>query len=195
MIESVGAVPSIADGGVDSNPGLSFAMSVVKGDTVRVFESMLDTTDARLLFGRLLGALASNAAGAKQVVLYACSRGLLPGPTATDVTAQVSVVTRGFRKDRAHGQYVGKVRLTNTGVLAIPAPVVVAFFPGENITLVGSSGRTCGVWPYGVPYIEIPVGGALAPGAHVGAVLRFENPDDAPISFAPYRIYAGPGFH
>jgi hypothetical protein len=195
MIDSVGTIASITDGGVDSPPSLSFAMSVVKDDTVKVFESILDTTDSRLLFGRLLGALGGNPAGTQALALYACSRGVLPGPSAMDVTSRVAVVARGFRKDRAHGQYAGKVRLTNTSGEAIPAPMVLAFDPGENITLVASSGQTCAVWPYGVPYIEIPVGAALAPGAHVDVVLRFDNPDDSPIDFSVYRLYAGPGFH
>jgi len=194
LIDSVSQVPSITDGGVDPSGALSFSMSVVKSGVTKVFESVLDTTDSRLLFGRMLGALATNQDGAAAVTKFACFLGLLPGPTIADMTPSVSLVTRGFRKDRASGQYVGKVRVTNTGAQALSAPVLLAFQPGENITVVNGGGFTCAAFPSS-PYVVLPVGTALAPGQHVDMVLRFNNPDDDRIVLSAQRVYAGPGFH
>ena len=69
------------------------------------------------------------------------------------------------------------------------------FNPGENVTVVGASGITCALFPYGSPYLTIPVGATLAPGKHVDVVLTFDNPDDDRIVLNSQRIYSGSGFH
>ena len=193
LIDSIGALPGVTDGGVDTGGGLSLSFSVVKGGTAKVFESIIDTTNSRLVFGRMLGALATNSAGKAVITDFACSLGLLPGPKQAEVTAQVSVVVRGFRKDRATGQYAAKVRITNNGS-AIQAPVILAFRPDENITLVGGSGLTCALSPPGAPYVGLPVKGTLGSGLHVDVVLHFDNPDGSPIVLNFPHVYAGPGF-
>lgn len=194
LIDSIGTLPGVTDGGVDIGGALSFALSVVKSGTTKVFESVLDTTNSRLLFGRMLGSLSANSSGSNAATRFACSLGLLPGPTAADVTSEVSIVARGFRKNRATGHYVGKVRVTNTGGQSIPAPIILAFRPGENIALLSRSGITCALFPPGAPFQTLPVVGSLAPGQHVDATLQFDDPDGVPIELFSHRVYAGPGF-
>jgi len=195
VIDSIATLPNVTDGGVDLGGTFSLSFSVVEAGVTKVFESVLDTTDSRLLFGRLLGGLPSNAVGRDAITQFACSLGLLPGPTVTDVSSRLSIVTRGFRKDRPTGRYVGRVRITNTSGQPIASPVILAFFPGENITLVGASGSTCAVFPHGAPFVTLPVGAALAPSQHIDVILHFDNPDDDRIVLNGQRVYAGQGFH
>jgi hypothetical protein len=192
LIDSVATLSGVTDGGVDPGGGLSFSLSVVEGNTTRVFESIIDATNSCLLLGKMLEALATNQVGRSTIEHFACSLGLLPGPTPIDMTSAVSIDSRGFRKDRASGQYVGHVRVTNIGVEDIGGPIILTFRPGENITLVGGSGFTCALWPPGAPYLEFAR--PIAHGQHLDVVLRFENPDESPIALSSPRVYAGRGF-
>ncbi len=173
---------------------MSFALSAVVDGSQRVFETVIDTAGERLLFAKMVPAFAGNATGSAEVVHFACVLGFLPGPPATDVTSQVSIRARGFRKNRRSEEYAGSVRITNTGGKPLDAPMMLVFRPGENITLVSGDGFTCAVEPSGAPFRLLPVGSGLGPGQHVDIVLRFQNPDDDPIQLYAARVFAGPGF-
>src|SRR5262249_39164352 len=90
VIDSIATLPTVTDGGVDTDGGLSFALSVVKNGSTKVFESVIDTTDTRLLLWKLLSALSSNSSAADQIASFDCALGLPPGSTAVDVTGVVS---------------------------------------------------------------------------------------------------------
>ena len=192
LIDSIAALPTVTDGGVNGH--LSFALSVIKDGATKVFESLIDTTGGRLLFGEMLAALAGNGAATQAVTEYACMFGLLPGPLANDVTGQVAIRVRGFRRDRATGHYVGKVRVTNMSGQGIDAPLIFVFRPAEGITSELASGFTCALRPRGAPYFELPTGSTLGPGQHVEIALRFSNPDGDTIELLNPRVFAGPGF-
>ena len=194
LIDSVAAIPAITDGGVDNNGHLSFSMSVVKGGETRVFESILNVADSKLLFGRVLSALTANACATSEITYFACVSGMLPGPFPVDVTSQVTIRIRGFRKDRRTGQFLGSARITNAGAQAIAAPLIFVFSPPENIKAIAASGTTCMIDPGGSPFLTLPVGASLAPGAHVDVKLRLSNPDGDPIQLLYQRVFAGPGF-
>src|SRR6266571_6404770 len=89
LIDSVASQPEITDGGVHGY--LSFSLSVVKDGTTKAFETIMDTTGSRLLFGKMMNVFAENQGARGAVTSYACALGLLPGPSMTDVTGQVSI--------------------------------------------------------------------------------------------------------
>lgn len=194
LIDSVGTLAGVTDGDVDLNGAISFALSVVKSGTTKVFEAVLDTTNCKLLYGRILGALSTNVAGTELIGRQACSFGLLPGTSKTDVTSQVSIRTRGFRRNRGSGQFVGKVRVTNISGQSIASPIILTFRPDENISLASRDGYTCAVFPAGAPFQILSTVGALGPGQHVDVFLRFDNPDADQIQLNFQHVYAGPGF-
>jgi len=194
LIDSVADIPAIVDGGVDVNGHMSFAMSVVKRGEAKVFGSILNAADSKLLFGRILSALTANGGATAEITYFACVSGMLPGPFPVDVTSKVTIRIRGFRKDRATGEFVGSARVTNISSQAIAAPLIFVFSPPENIKAVAPSGTTCMIDPGGSPFLTLPVGAALAPGAHVDVKLRLSDPDGDPIQLLYPRVFAGPGF-
>src|SRR5206468_11127659 len=125
-----------------------FSLLVVKSGVTKVFESILDTTSTKTLLLKMQQAFANNAAALSKSTTYACRLGLLTGPTMTDVTGQVAITTRGFRKQRTTGSYVGRVRVKNTSATTISGPMIFTFAPEENVTLASSDGQTCAVRPW-----------------------------------------------
>jgi len=191
LLDSIATIPAVTDGGIDGY--LSFALSVEKHDTVLVFESIIDTTASRSLLAKFIDVLSSNSAARELVTAYACQMGMLVGPRATDVTDQVMIRLRGFRKDRRTGEYVGSVRITNTSPGSITGPISFVFRPGENVSLVSPDGFTCAVWPEGAPYKTV-LPGILMKDKHADLELRFNNPDADPIELLHQRVLGGPGW-
>ena len=194
MIDSVGSISEVVDGGVDAGGYFSFALSNVVEGKAKVFESVVSPATGKLLFGRLLGAFATNDSAGRALTDKACEFGMLPGGPPNDASSQVTISLRGFRKDRRTGQYVGRVRITNTSQTTIAAPIIFVFRPPANIDAVGPAGLTCLIDPSGAPYVTVPAGSGLGPGQHSDVLLRFDNPDGEAIVLSNQRVFSGPGF-
>jgi hypothetical protein len=194
MIDSVASIPDVTDGGVDTGGFLSFALSNTLNGTDKVFESVLSPATGMQLFGRLMGALASNSSAMDALTLYACGLGMLPAGPPTDVTSHVSIELRGFRKDRKTGQFVSRARITNTSGQAIAGPVIYVYRARSNVAPVWASGVTCAIDPAGASYMTLPISGSLVACQQVDLVLRFNNPDDERIELFSQRVFSGNGF-
>jgi hypothetical protein len=194
MIDSVASVSQVVDGDVDTGGFLSFALSNVIDGNTKVFESVVNPATGKLLFGRLLGAFATNDSAGAVLSDKACEFGMLPSGPPNNVTSQVAISLRGFRKDRRTGQYVGRVRITNTSQQTIGAPIIFVFRPPANIDAVAPAGLTCAIDPSGSPYVTVSAGSSLGPGQHMDVTLRFDNLDGDPIALSSQQVFSGPGF-
>jgi hypothetical protein len=194
VIDSVATLPQITAGAVDSAGFVSFAMAGRRNGTTRVFESIVRVPNGKLLFGRLLAALASNDSATAALKDLACGLGMLPVGPPSDVTSSFAIRVRGFRNGRKTGGLVGTARLTNTSGQSITGPVIFVFQPPGGVDAVSPSGRTCAVYPHGAPYYTLPIGSFLAPNQSVTVTLRFDNPDGVPIELLYQRVYAGAGY-
>jgi hypothetical protein len=194
VIDSIATLSQITVGTVDSAGYLSFAMAGVHNDTVRVFERVVRSTNGKLIFGRLLAALAANDSAKAALLSYACAVGMLPQGPPSDVTNRIAIRVRGFRKDRGNGNFVGTARLTNTSGQSITGPMIFVFQPPGDVDAVSPSGRTCAIYPYGAPFYTLPIGSSLAPNQSVTLTLRLNNPDEARIELSYQRVYAGAGY-
>src|SRR5437867_189499 len=194
LIDSVGTIPEVTDGGVDAGGYLSFALLNSAGGTTKAFESLLDRQSGRKLFRELLEVLGNYQQPRESFTRMACLLGVMEGTPATDVSSQVTVRLRGMRLDRRTGQFVGKMQLTNMSGNVVPAPAIVALYPRGSVRLVAPDGFTsCAIAPAGMPYKNLPVGGGLQPGQQVTIVVRFDNPDRRKIEFDTVRVLAGAG--
>jgi hypothetical protein len=176
MLDSVATVPGVTDGGVDAGGYLSFALLNTAGGT-KAFESILDTTNAIALLGRMQGALAASPAAVRGLRELACGLRLLLAAPPTDVTSRISVAFSGIRLVRNTGEMVGTMKITNISGTSIAGPLTVVVVTTELVELVGEVGRTCRIQPAGRPYLILSVGTGLAPGAMVQTGIRFSNPD------------------
>jgi len=191
MLDSVAVLPGVTDGGVDASGELSFALLNTAGGT-KCFESILDSTNASALFGRMRGALAGNAAANRGLGELACTLDLILGTPPAEVTSSASLTLTGFRLVRTSGEMVGTVKVKNLTGSPLAGPLTLVVIPTENVELVGETGRTCRIAPGGQAYVVLGGGASLAPGATVQQMLRFSNPDlDA---IAPeFHLYSGSG--
>jgi hypothetical protein len=115
-------------------------------------------------------------------------------PCAANVTKDVTLTRGGFLLNRATGQFVESVTLTNSGRSAISGPVsLVAGSLSAGATLANASGvATCA--DAGSPFFSVPLGAAnsLAPGASESFTLSFSDPTRAAISYTAI-VTAGAG--
>lgn len=194
IIDNVGTLPRVTAGGVDPNGYVSFALMSTIGGTIKVFESIVNDTTGRDLFGQTLRALTANAEATRDVRRLGCDVAMMPQDPPTDVGGQVTVTFGGLRADRsAKGHFVGKVKVTNHSASAVPAPVTLLVIrTGGNAALVDDDGVTCVLQPKGVAYVNLDVGSGLAAGASVEKVLHFANPSQMKFDVS-FRAVAGPG--
>ena len=194
IIDNVGTLPRVTDGGVDPKGYVSLALMSTAGGTARVFESIVNDTTGRDLFAQMLRALPNNAEATRDVRRFACDAAMMPRDLPTDVGSQVTVTFGGVWADRsAKARFVGRVKVLNHSGSAISAPVtLVVIRKGGNARLLDDDGVTCAVYPYGVPFLVLDVGPGLAPGASVEKVLHFANPSLMKFDVA-FRVFAGPG--
>lgn len=193
MIDSVGTLAGVTDGGVDSSGYVSFAMLKTVGGT-RVFESIVDETNGRLLIAKMQAAFSGDANALRLTTECGCRMSLLYDNPPAEVTQVVSVKCGGFRQVRKSDQYAARVRVTNSSGVTLQAPVtLLPGIIGENVELVGEGGWTCAIEPGGEAYLTLPTGsGGLAPGAHVDITLHIKNPSMDRIRVQP-QVFAGPG--
>ena len=194
IIDNVGALTRVTDGGIDPKGYVSFALISTAGGTVKVFESIVNDTTGRDLLAQMFGALASNAEGTRNVRSFGCSSAMMPQDLPADVGGQVTVTLGGLRADRTtKSQFVGRVKVMNHSASVIPAPVtLVVIRKGGNARLIGDDGTTCAIYPRGVAFLSLDVGSGLASGASVEKVLRFANPGRMKFD-VEFRVFAGPG--
>jgi hypothetical protein len=193
MIDSIGTLPGVTDGGVDSSGYVSFALLQTSGDTTRVFEAIVDTVNGRPLFEKLFHAFQSNAPAVTELTNLGCTLGMLSPTLPNDATAGTTIRLRGVRRDRATDEYVGTIRVTNSTGQALAAPLMLVLRAEGNVDLANADGHTCRIDPAGAAILTLPVGASLAAGAHVDVTARFTNPDAEQIKFVVARVYSGTG--
>lgn len=193
LIDSVGTLPSIAAGGIDSRAAVSFSLA----DTLGVghgFEAIVSESNGETLVGKVLSALAGNPVAARAVRECACRFAILPGTPPDRVSPSVSVSE--FRRVPGTSDYVAMAKVRNTTGSTLPAPVVlVPGVAGMGVRLRSEDGWTCKVYPLGQPYVMLPVGRAgLANGKTVTIKLTVSNPDHNRLELDP-SVFAGPGVY
>src|ERR1019366_1665891 len=96
------------------------------------------------------------------------------GGQLTDVSSQVKVTTSGLAFSRATGTFNGTLTITNIGTTPIAAPLQSVFTKlVAGATLVSRTGIVPN-GPYaGAPYMTVPGGAPLAPGASVTISVKF----------------------
>jgi len=191
ILNEVGMIPGVADGGVDADGWLSYAMVDTIDGSIG-FESILDDENGRALFAALARALANDPAAARVLDHLACRLDLRDLIVAADVTGATSVTLSGVRYDHLKQRFVGTLRLTNTGPTTLQAPLSVAFDGLLRIDVLGATGTTCRSLPGGSPYVNVLAAGSLAPGSFVESTVYFDNPDLDPIEVT-LRVLGGGG--
>ena len=193
LIDSVGTLPGVTDGGVDSTGFVSFSLMNKIGPDTLVFEAIVDTGNGRKLFTKMLQALSANASAVTTLSGFACATDLVPLAAPRDASADVTTRLTGVRVDRQTGQYVGTVRVTNTSLLPLMPPLILILRAEGNVDLANADGRTCRIFPAQAGYLTLPIGTSLLPTAHVDVTARFTNPDKEPIKFVFIRVFQGQG--
>jgi hypothetical protein len=193
LIDSVGTLPDVTDGDVDANGDLSFSLLNTAGGTTKAFEAIVDSTNGRALFDKLLVALRNNASAVRGLRTFGCVIGSLPVEPPTSVQGQVQVKSSGLRADRQKPtEYVGKVRVTNTSGSTITAPLFLVVIVHADADLYGRDGETCNIAPPGHPFMIVKSSGGLAAGAFIERPLRFTNPSKSKLN-VEFKVFAGPG--
>jgi len=108
-----------------------------------------------------------------------------------DVTAILSTVRSGFRRDPSTGTYTQQVRLTNTSANAISGPLWLVLDGLTSATPLNSPGFTEIFPPLGSPFFSVEMGAnVLRPQESATAVLKFADPTNAGITYTT-RVIAG----
>ena len=112
-------------------------------------------------------------------------------PSATDVSASVTVLKSGLVLNRVSGQYTGTVTLSNSGATALTGPFQAVFSGlAAGVTLVNASGSKDGS-PYLTAMTAMTASTAtLAPGAKLVLNVTFANPAKTALSYA-VTTYSG----
>ncbi len=108
-------------------------------------------------------------------------------PGTTDVTGQVRVTSTGLLYSRVTATFNGTLTITNTSAQPISAPiqlVLADLTPG--VTLANATGVTTGL-----PYITVPSGVTIEPGASASVQVRFNNPSHGFVSYTPMVVSGG----
>jgi len=200
MLDSIATVAAVVDTTPDATNLLEFALIDTAGGSPMVFESRVSADNARLLLGRMRGALQNNGDAVALLNGTACELGVLSAATPTERTSQIAFDYGGVRRNWAKGEFVGKIKVTNTSNPAISAPVyLVLVLSAPNVSLVNASGYACqplrtGSPPVqmGTPYILLPVIGSLARNASVEVQVHFKCSEFDPPNMTG-RVFAGPG--
>lgn len=205
LIDSVGTLATIPNGGVDEEGYLSFSLvNIVAGDTL-CFEAVVNDTNGRALFGKMRAALQGNQPAVMRLSAFACMLDMAGLAPPQEVSASVLLHFRGVRQDRTTGEYVGTVKVKNTSASVLLPPLSLMLeVQDPNVILANADGSTCRISPSGRSYVNLPVGSGLSPGTTVESELRFTNVDrthidlyfvrlSAPGGPVAPRLFAGPG--
>ena len=193
LLDSVAVLPQVTDTTANPVPLYGFALYDPAGGSPKAFESILSREDVKQLLGRMRGALAGNAEASAVLSNFVCANYLGIGPLPVERTSQIAIDYGGLRRNWKTGQFVGKVRVTNTSNPAIQAPIYLLVPPQKaNVRLANATGHTCRIPKIHTPYVKLPVTGSLARNAFVDVELHFETPDLNPVRFTG-KVFAGPG--
>jgi hypothetical protein len=134
---------------------------------------------------------AGNVELAQTYVVRVGAWGSLPVGTC-GTPANVVAQPGGFRLDRATGEFVQTVTITNTTGQAQSAGWLVLDGLSANATLRSPAGHTACAAPPEAPYVGVPLGadGVWLPNETVSVTLRFANPTRAGITYTP-RVVVG----
>lgn len=193
IIDAAGTVPSVVSGGVSANPWLSVAM--LNNGANLVAEAVLDQTEALALVEALGSVVeASNHPAFRALIEFACAIGTIGSQVPTDVTLDVGLQLTGLRLDRATGNFVGLLTVTNSSGTGIAGPISIGFmFTEPNLSLANKTGTTCATTPPGIEYLDVDVtGGELAPEASIDVKIELANPE-LRIVVPTYKVLAGAG--
>ncbi len=205
-IDSVGTLPQITAGGVDSSGFLSFSMLYHDGTSNKCFEAIINEERGRGLFLMLRKALAGNAIAVADLTDQACANDMLQTLAPTDVTSVVDVRFTPIREDVGSEVFVGRATVRNGSGQPLPAPLILVVQPeDESVELLNADGRTCQLEPRRAQFVQLPVGGGgLAAGQSIEVELRFSNPSRSQVDlywqhpppsgeWVTPRVYAGSG--
>lgn len=203
-IDSVGTLPQITVGDVDSLGYLSFSLLYVTGGSTKCFEAVVDKDNGRELFSKLREAFAENLEVVDDLTYLACSNRMLRTLAPTDVSDDVHLRFTAVREDIAGGAFVCRATVTNESSATLPAPMILVLKPeNQTVDLLNADERTCQLAPLRAQYIELPVSvGGLPTDQSVEVELRFSNPSRSHIDlywqrsngqWVTPRVYAGPG--
>jgi hypothetical protein len=113
---------------------------------------------------------------------------------AVNLGSQVTIGQSGMRYDRASGEFVQSVTLTNNSATPVAGPLsLVLNNLTANAELASPSGFTSCQKGTPAPFADAGVctGGSLAPGASVSLMLRFNDPSMQGISYSA-SVVGGP---
>ena len=191
IINNVGSLSNVTAGGVAADPFVSFALGNTAGGT-KVFEAVLNSTDAAALFTKLRASLLLNKSALLAVSTMACPLGLIDPATPTDVTSSFTITYSGFRLNRTTGHFVGTAKLLNKTASSITGPISLVLQLNGNASLASPSGATCGTSPVGLYYMDVSSGN-LAGSASLNVSLDILNQSNDPIVPNVAKILAGAG--
>src|SRR5207244_698688 len=97
LIDSIGTLPAVTDGGVDSPEYVSFGLFANVSGQPKCFESIMDIASSRDLVGKALSALAANQAAVSALASHGCALGLFAAGIADIVDDRVHVTIGAFR--------------------------------------------------------------------------------------------------
>jgi hypothetical protein len=203
-IDSVGTLPEITAGGVDSLGCLSFSLLYLTDGTARCFEAVVAEERGRSLLLKLRQGFASNPEVVADLTGLACANDMLQPPGPADVTDDVHLRFTAIREVNDSRVFVGRVTVTNESSVTLPAPMILVITPEHAaIDLLNADDRTCQLEPRMKQYIELPVSGdGLPADQSVEVELLFGDPSRTPIVLYWQRdsgkrvtpkVYAGPG--
>jgi hypothetical protein len=176
-VDSLAAEPEVAAGHADSVGALSLALLDTLGGEPHVFEAVLDPASGFRLVNRAFAALRGNAGAAQALALMGCALEPAEEERAWDVSGRALVTISGLSYDASRREVRCRLQVLNQSSAPLPGPLTVVLEPrSHSVRLVDADGYTCNVFSPGAPYVTLPVGAALAPGAVIEHLLRFENP-------------------
>lgn len=192
-------------GNLSSTPGFEAAASSDHGrlsvkiidptaDPPKAFEALVDSSLGSAAFAGVRAALAGNSEATRKLDAFSCLMDMISGPFAQEVTDDVNVSIRGFRRQHGTQLYLGHLTVTNNSQSTLPSPISVALRLKDGIRpmepeIVGCLCQRGGAdyW-----YFDIDVGGGLAPAQSVEIGLEMLNPYSKKMSLEP-RVFSGQG--
>jgi len=199
FVDSVATLPSVTDGNVDSLGALSFMLFNSAGVTGPCgFESILDQANGAAVFLKLRQVFGADSSVLTTLNRWGCENDLLPANTATDVSGSVTVrldpcqLKPGSEDFETAPVFTMKAHVKNVSSRTLPAPLSLIPVPSGQVEFENPDGHTCRLIPWGLGYVNLPVGSGLRPGKSVEVTLSFSNGALEEFHLSP-KVYSGPG--
>jgi len=159
------------------------SLGTAQVNSIGAFSVSVPAATATLVTATVTGGAGDTSAFSNGLALQAC---------AANVSAQTTVVKGPQRYNAAQHLFLQADTVTNTGKVAIQAPIYLAIDNlSSNATLANGSGTTSCNLPAS-PYITVLASGSLAAGASLPVQLQFSDPSLAAFSYTT-RVLAGTG--